>query len=222
MTRMPPIRIVLADDHHLVRQGIRALLEKAEDIEVVGEAADGQEAIELVERLAPDVLLLDVAMPRLDGIQAIERIVATSEVTRVIVLSMYSDETLVRQALRNGASGYLIKGSVMEELLVAVRAASRGGLYLSPAVSRPILAEVLALEADNEAADPYDRLTSREREVLQLVAEGHTNTDIAQLIRVSVKTVEKHRSNLMAKLGVHDLAGLIRVAFRHGLVFLDE
>jgi DNA-binding NarL/FixJ family response regulator len=218
----PVIRVIVADDHHLVRQGIRALLEKADGIEVVGEAADGQEAVELVERLVPDVLVMDIAMPRLSGDQAIGRVRALRVATQVVILSMYSDETLVRQALRNGAKGYLLKRSVREELLLAIRAASRGEIYLSPAISRSIVADLLTLQTDADASSPFERLTSREREVLQLISEGHTNNAIAQVLKVSVKTVEKHRANLMSKLNVHDLAGLIRVAIKHGLIFPDE
>ena len=216
------IRVIVADDHHLVRQGIRALLEKADGIEVVGEAADGQEAVELVERLTPNVLVMDIAMPRLSGNQAIGRVRALGVATQVVILSMYSDETLVRQALRNGARGYLLKRSVTEELLLAVRAASRGEIYLSPAISRSIVADLLTLQTDADASSPFERLTSREREVLQLISEGHTNNAIAQVLKVSVKTVEKHRANLMSKLNVHDLTGLMRVAIKQGLIFLDE
>lgn len=222
MRREPVIRIVLADDHHLVRQGIRALLDKADGVEVVGEAADGHEAIEQVVQLVPDVLVMDIAMPRLNGIQAIERVLSQGMGTQIVVLSMHSDGALVRQALRSGASGYLLKASVTDELLLAVRAASRGHLYLSPAISRTVLVDVLAPSEDAEALSPFDRLTPREREVLQLIAEGHTNTGIAQLLEVSTKTVEKHRANLMSKLGVHDLAGLIRMAIGLGLVFVDD
>ena len=198
------------------------MVEKAQDIEVIGEAADGQEALELVDQLAPDVLVIDIAMPRLDGLQAIGRMQADGVVTRAVVLSMYSDETLVRQALRSGARGYLLKRSVTEELLLAIRSANRGDIYLSPAVARSIATELLELQTGVEPSGPSERLTSREREVLQLVAEGHTNRAIAQMLHISVKTVEKHRSNLMSKLHVHDLAGLICTAIKHRLVFLDE
>jgi DNA-binding NarL/FixJ family response regulator len=168
------------------------------------------------------VLVMDIAMPRLNGNQALRRIRALSAATQVVMLSMYSDETLVRQALRNGARGYLLKRSVTEELLLAIRAASRGEIYLSPAISRSVVADYLTLQTDDDSSSPFERLTPREREVLQLISEGHTNSVIAQILTVSVKTVEKHRANLMSKLDVHDLAGLIRVAIKHGLIFLDE
>ena len=222
MRKKPVIRVVVADDHHLVRQGIRALLEKASDIEVVGEAADGQAALELVERLSPDVLLVDIAMPRMDGLQAVDRVRTLHRATRTVILSMHSDETLVRQALREGASGYLLKCSVVEELLLAVRAASRGEVYLSSAVSGSIVADLLALEGEAAASSPFEQLTPREREVLQLIAEGYANAAIGQLLNIGVRTVEKHRASLMSKLNVHGAAELVRVAIEQGLIFLDK
>lgn len=213
------IRVAIADDHHLVRQGIRALLEKADDIEVVGEAADGYEALELVERLMPDVLIMDLVMPHLDGFQTMQRVVAHSAgSTQVVVLSMHSDKLLVRRALRNGARGYLLKNSVVEELLLAVRAASRDEIYLSPAIAKSVLHEFLADRADSEQFDPFERLTPRELEVLQLITLGRTNTAMAQMMGISVRTVEKHRANLMSKLGVHDVASLIRLAVKYNLI----
>jgi DNA-binding NarL/FixJ family response regulator len=215
------IRVVIAEDHHLVRQGIQALLEKAHDIEVVGEAANGQQALEQVARHYPDVVLMDLAMPHLSGLEAIERIHTLDVETNIVVLSMHSDETLVREALRKGAKGYLLKRSVTEELLLAIRAAVRGQIYLSPMVSRAVLDDFFAHPSKSEQGG-IERLTPREREVLQLIAEGHTNNTIAHHMGVSVKTVEKHRANLMAKLDMHDVAGLTRLAIKHGLVFLDH
>ncbi|MCX6028318.1 MAG: response regulator transcription factor [Chloroflexi bacterium] len=216
------IRVIIADDHHLVRQGIRALLEKAGDMQVIGEAADGQEAVEMAERLQPDVLLLDIAMPRLNGVEAAGRVRSLDLPVQVVILSMYSDETLVRQALRSGARGYLLKSSVTEELLLAVRAAVHGETYLSPAISASLVAELLAQPAGQDDVAAFGRLSPREREVLQLVTEGHTNAEIAALMHISAKTVEKHRASVMEKLGVHDLAGLIRAAIKYGVVFVER
>jgi DNA-binding NarL/FixJ family response regulator len=215
------IRVVLADDHHLVRQALRALLEKAGDIEVVGEAADGAEALDLVQRLLPDVLVLDIAMPHLNGLEAVGRLRSLEVKTRALILSMYADDTLVRQALRNGAKGYLLKRAVTEELLLAVRAVSRGDTFLCPEVAGPVLNGLVDAPLPIRDLGPLDQLTSREREVLQLVAEGHTNRAIATHLHLSEKTVEKHRGHLMAKLSVHDTAALVRLAIRHGLVALD-
>ena len=216
------IRVVVADDHHLVRQGIRALLEKAQDIQVVGEAEDGQEAVDLVERLTPDILVTDISMPRLNGTEALKLVRKLCKATQVVILSMYSDLSLVRQALRYGAGGYVLKRSVTDELLLAVRAANRGETYLSPAVSNSILTDFLAHPTEAELVEPMDRLSLRERQVLQLIAEGNTNHHIAEIMQISTKTVEKHRTSLMAKLDTHEVVGLIRLAIKYKLIFIDE
>jgi DNA-binding NarL/FixJ family response regulator len=196
-------------------------LEKSNDIQVVGEAQDGQEAVELAVQLKPDVIVMDLAMPRLNGTQATEQIRGAHLPSQVVMLSMYSDETLVRQALRSGAKGYLLKRSVAEELLLAVRAAARGETFLSSTISGSILASALAQTSKVEEQSPFERLSAREKQVLKLVAEGNTNNAIAQEMEISVKTVEKHRTNLMTKLNVHDTAGLVRLALKHGLIFVD-
>ncbi len=215
------IRVVIADDHFLIRAGIRALLEKAGDIEVVGEAADGQEAIELVQSLLPDVLVIDFAMPRLNGLEAVSHIRSLGVKTRALILSAYSDETLVRQTLRSGAGGYLLKRAVSDELLLAVRAVGRGDMYLSPEVAGPLVARLSDGQGGAEEEGPLDRLTPREREVLQLIAEGNSNSEIAKSLGLSEKTVEKHRASLMSKVNAHDIAGLIRFAITHGVIRLD-
>jgi len=216
------IRVIVADDHHLVRQGIRMLLEKAEDIEVVAEAEDGLEAVELAERLTPDIVVMDISMPRLNGVQATELILSRLDATQVVMLSMHADETIVRQALRRGAKAYVLKRAVGEELLLAVRAANQGETYLSPPIASFVTKEFLTLSDESDGSSAFERLTPRERQVLQLLAEGSTNSTIACELVVSVKTVEKHRASLMSKLDIHDLAGLVRLAIKQGLVSIDQ
>ena len=216
------IRVVIADDHNLVRQGIRALLENADGFQVVGEARDGREAVELAASLKPDVMVMDINMPRLDGISAAERIRDLDTNTQVIILSMYSDGSLVRKAYRKGVKGYLLKRSVTEELLEAVRTASRLDLYVSDEIAARMDIEMIRHIHDTSVLDPINTLTPREKDVFKMVAEGMTNNAVAHELGISVKTVEKHRARLMQKMGFEDLAGLIREAIRHGLVFIED
>ncbi len=213
---MTPIRVFLADDHTLVRAGIRGLLEGLHGVEVVGEAGDGQEALRLVEDLRPHVVLLDVGMPGLNGLEVAGRIGAFDASIRVIILSMHTSEEYVLRALRAGCAGYLLKASAVSELEVAVRAVARGESYLSPAVSKRVVDDYVSRTGG--ATDPLDALTPRQREVLQLAAEGHSSKEIAQRLGLSYRTVEAHRAQLMERLGVHDLAGLVRFAVRVGLI----
>ncbi|HJK95195.1 MAG TPA: response regulator transcription factor [Polyangiaceae bacterium LLY-WYZ-15_(1-7)] len=204
------IRVLLADDHTIVREGLRALLAEESDFEVVGEASDGREAVALAEELAPDVVVMDLAMPKLNGVDATARIRKACPDTQVVVLSMHATAAHVRPALRAGARGYLVKGSGLGDLRKAVEAVARGEAFFSPAVA------AIVLDADGGADEA--RLTSREREVLQLVGEGRSSPEIARALGISVKTIEGHRSRLMGKLGVSNVAGLVRSAVRLGLV----
>jgi len=216
------IRVLVVEDHHLVREGICALLDRAHDIEVVGEAATGEEALLKTKDLAPDIVLTDIAMPRMDGVQAIELIRQLPSAPSLVVLSMYSDAALVRRVLRAGASGYVLKSSVGEELLLAIRAASRGQFFVSPGVTR-VLVEDSARQASLEEADPLvERLTNRQREVLQLIAEGHTSLDIAELLHVGLRTVERDRAALMEAFGTEGVSTLLRAAVRRRLVFPES
>ncbi len=216
------ISVMIADDHNLVRQGIRALLEKASDIRVVGEASDGQQAIEMCAQLRPDVLVIDIVMPRVNGLQAVERLRSDNIPTRAVMLSMYSDETMIRQALTKGAKGYVLKQAVSEELLLAIRAAVREETYLSPLVSSILVESTIQGRSLGDDGDAFDHLSLREREVLQLLAEGHTNSEIAKILVLSEKTIEKHRAAIMEKLGFHNLAGLVRVAIKHGMISMND
>lgn len=214
------IRVVVADDHHLVRQGIRALLQQTEDIEVIGEAATGQEAVEMAEKLQPHVIVMDISMPRLDGVQATERILALKQPCQVVILSMHADTAVVQHLLRRGVKGYLLKNALSEELLLAVRAASEGRVYLSPTISESVMTLLLSPQRENSSL--AEILSPREREVLQLIVEGYTNSAIAEALTISIKTVEKHRANVMTKLEVNDLPGLMRAAIKQGLVFIEK
>lgn len=212
------IRVVVADDHHLVRQGLRALLEMNRDVEVIGEASTGYEAVELAEKLQPDVVVMDLSMPRLDGVQAATRILELRGPTQVVIVSMHADTAIIQSLVRRGVKGYLLKDALSNELMFAIRSASAGKLYLSPTISEAVMTMLVSPPGE----EGHIELTPREREVLQLVAEGHTNTSIANLLSISVKTVEKHRANVMTKLEADDLATLMRVAIRRGLIFVDS
>jgi DNA-binding NarL/FixJ family response regulator len=211
-----PIRVLVADDHTLVRAGIVGLLDRLEGVEVVGEASDGQEALRLAERLRPDLALIDISMPELNGLEVATRLAGVSPKLRIVMLSMHTSEEYVLRALRAGAAGYLLKGSAVAELEVAVRAVARGDTYLSPAVSKHVVDDYV--RRTGGSPDPIDALTPRQREILQLVAEGLTSKEIAQRLTISYRTVETHRSHLMERLGVRDMAGLVRFAVRAGLV----
>ena len=207
------IRILLADDHAVVRQGFRMILGAQADMEIVGEAGNGREAVSMCEQLHPDVVVMDVAMPELNGIEATRRITESSPHTRVLALSMHKDSVYVREILRAGARGYLLKDSIDVDLLAAVRAVAKGEGYLSPAVSDAVLSDYR-----KHVTDPLDLLSGREREVLQLIAEGKTNKEIATLLNLSVYTVDAHRGRIMEKLNLHSTSELVRFAVRKGLV----
>jgi DNA-binding NarL/FixJ family response regulator len=215
------IRVILVEDHALVRAGLRALLERAGDIHVLGEASNGQEGVEMTKSLKPDVVIMDIMMPRLNGIQAAEHIQNLKLPANVLLLSMYSEEGLVHQALQSGAKGYVLKTSVSEELLEAVRIVARGETYLSTAVST-ILVESAFHPSTSQSNNPLDNLSPREKEILQLIAEEYTSIEIANLLTISEKTVEKHRANLMEKLHVRNLAGVVRLAIKYGLIDKDR
>jgi DNA-binding NarL/FixJ family response regulator len=230
---MPPIRVLVVDDHSLVRAGLRALLEKVPGVEVVGEASDGREALKLIETIKPELVLMDLAMAGLNGVEATARIARTSPGTRVIVVSVHSDPESVLAAIDAGAAGYMSKDASFAELELAVRSVSRGSTYLSPSISQHVLDDYRRRVADDrngEGRAPYTtpergqlaRLTPRQREILQLLAEGASSRKMARTLGVSIKTVETHRAQLMERLDIHDVAGLVRFAIRAGLVRAEE
>ena len=210
---MKRIRILLADDHAVVRQGFKMILAAEADMEIVGEAANGREAVDLAEQLRPDVVVMDVSMPELNGIEATRRLASSVPHARVVALSMHKDSVYVREILRAGARGYLLKDSGAADLVAAIRAVASGESYLSPAVSNAVLDDYRRI-----ATNPIDLLTSREREVLQLLAEGKTNKEIAGVLNLSVYTVDAHRGRIMEKLNLHSIGELVRFAVRNGLI----
>jgi two-component system response regulator NreC len=207
------IKILLADDHTIVRQGLKLILSANSDLQVVGEAANGREAIELASKLKPDIVLMDVAMPELNGIEATRRMVQENQRLRVLVLSMHKEPVYIREILRAGARGYILKDAIDTELLNAVRSVARGDGYISPAISGALLNDYR-----QSVTDPIDLLSSREREVLQLIAEGKTNKEVATRLNLSVYTVDSHRGKIMEKLNLHSTGELVRFAMKHGLV----
>lgn len=215
------IRIFIADDHTLVREGIAAFLRIAEDMEIVGEASDGIEAIEGVKRHRPDVILMDISMPRLGGLEATAEIKKTNPEARILVLTQYEDPVYIRRFLKAGASGYLLKKAVGTDLITAIRAVSKGESYLYPSVAGSIIDEYLGKKTAEQAEDPYDRLMDREKQVLKLVAEGHTHKEIADILKISVKTAIAHQTNFCEKLGIHSRAGIIKFAIQKGIIKID-
>ena len=215
---MKKVRVLLADDHQLIRSGIRLMLEREPDMSVVGEASDGREAVALAKSLRPDVVIMDVGMPNLNGIEAAGQMTQENPELAVMILSMHPDETYVLRALRAGARGYLLKDSAEADLIKAVHVVANGKSFFSPSVSKVLLDDYVRKLKRSGTEDAYDLLTPREREVLQLIAEGKSNKDIANLLNLSVYTVESHRSNLMDKLNIRGLPELILYAVRKGII----
>jgi DNA-binding NarL/FixJ family response regulator len=212
------MRILLADDHTLMRHGLRKIIQEQPDWEVVAETGDGREAVRLATELKPDVAVLDIAMPLLNGIEATRQIARRAPPVRILILSMYSDESYIVQALRAGAHGYLLKDSADVDLIRAVTAVSQGKSFFSPVVAKVMLDDYVRRLADKGITDRFDSLSEREREIFQLIAEGHSNKEIADLINLSVSTVETHRAHIMEKLDVHNTAEIVLYAVRKGVI----
>lgn len=212
------ITVLLADDHRILREGIRSLLEKEPDIEVVAEASEGGEAVAKAQQLSPDLVLMDITMPGMNGLEATRQIKALKPGVKVLILTMHESNQYISQFLRSGASGYVLKDTAAQELVGAIRAVNQGDAFLYPSIARMLLEEYIQKVQSGEERGSYDGLTDREREVLRMVAEGKTNKEIADDLSLSVRTVQAHRANLMGKLHMHDRTELVRYAIRKGLI----
>ncbi len=216
---MPKITVLLADDHTVVRQGLRALLQNEEDIEIVGEAETGREAVQLTRSLKPEVVLMDIAMPRLNGLEAARQIRREAPSSRVLILSSYSDDEYLQQLTEFGVAGYVLKQAAVTDVVTAIREIKRGNAFFSPTIAKRLVEHYLEIHVRGVPVKKRaDVLTSREAEVLQLIAEGHCNKQIAADLGISIKTVERHRQSLMNKLNIHDVAGLTRYAISKGII----
>lgn len=214
----PKSKIVLAEDHTILREGLKSLLSSSQELEVVGEAGDGREAIQCVEKLKPDLILIDLSMPRMNGMEAIREIRRLSKEVRIVVLTVHKSEEYILATFKAGANGYVLKDATHEELLMAIKSVLRGKPYISPEISEKVLEGYLEGRKTLKTKTSWETLTAREREILKLIAEGYKNKEIAEELCISVKTVEKHRSNLMEKLDLHSAQALTAFAIKHGLV----
>jgi len=215
---MARIKVVVADDHAIVREGVRMILAREQDIEVVGEAGDGQQALDLVASLRPQVVIMDISMPGMGGIEATQRLKAKHPEVQVLALTMHEDETYVFQLLRAGAAGYVLKRAAAQDLVQGVRAAAKGEAFLYPSIARKVVEDYLKRVETGEERERYDGLTTREKEILTLIAQGLSNQQIAEKLYISIKTVQTHRAHILEKLGLHDRTELVRYAIRKGLI----
>lgn len=218
---MKKIRLLVADDHKIFRQGIKKLLEEEADLQVVGEAADGREAVKKATELKPDLVLMDIAMANLNGLEATKQIKKVLPETKIIMVTMHKNEEYILQSFQAGASGYILKEGAVEELVHAIRSIHQDKSFLSPTISKTLIDAYLRKMETGKTETPFDLLTDREREVLQLIAEGYTNREVAKALFISVKTVEAHRAHIMQKLNIHDVAKLVKYAIQKGLVDLN-
>ncbi len=218
---MKKVRLLIADDHKIFRQGIKKLLEEEPDLQVVGEAADGREVVKKATELKPDIILMDIAMANLNGLEATKQIKKVLPESKIIMLTMHKNEEYVLQSFQAGATGYILKEGAVEELVSAIRSIHQDKSFLSPTVSKTLVDAYLRKMETGKSETPFDLLTDREREVLQLIAEGFTNREVAKQLYISVKTVEAHRAHIMQKLNIHDIAKLVKYAIQKGMVDLN-
>jgi len=219
---MMPLKVVLVEDHTLVRSGIRSLLESSQEVEVVGDVGDGRAALELCRQLSPDIVLTDVEMASLNGIETARQLHATLPDIKIIMLSMHGDSQYVLESLKAGATGYVLKDAAFTELLTAIRTVAEGRRYLSPPLADLVMDDYVRRANGHQAASDLDKLSAREREILQMVAEGRSSSQVAATIHISVRTVDTHRYNIMQKLGIHSIAGLTKFAIAHGVTSVKQ